>query len=324
MTTNLPLPATYHPFTIGKYSVLPGLHRFSHAFGNDVADQHTFQIDTTFESYRATKLLARANSMSQHVLISPDDGAIIAEVCRFIAHRLVDDHPQWFRLDGDETQRRLNCMLTDEVLCFDSDWQLNPAATQTHVVPAYTSALDALACHVQEDLAIVHMSDDANGLSALHVCFPSAWNPVEKMGRDFAQVHQPVPGMEPTNAKQDRFVNLMVNTTDGRVRFTWGIQWDDQLNRHKASATPEADYPPFDPNAPAAYVRVERQTMWGLPEHRASLFTIRPYLYDLRDIKHNTEAAHGLADSVESMSPESLSYKGLKLNHRALINWLRD
>jgi hypothetical protein len=246
-----------------------------------------------------------------------------AAAARFIVNRLVSEHPRWFDLQSDRGGHRLNCVLSGETLGFDAAWRLDPAATRSDVDPPYTGAWDALACQLQEDLAVTCSDGSDNWLAALHVCLPSHWSPEEKLGRDFVEVHAPVPGMEPEKWKLQKFIDLMVGATDGRVRFVWGVQWNDRLNRHPALDEADRAAAGFDPEVPTAFVRVERQTIWGLPEVRASLFAIRPYLIEAGEIRRDPQQAAALAAAIESMSPESLCYKGLSPHHTKLVDWLR-
>ena len=64
-------------------------------------------------------------------------------------------------------------------------------ASQTGVVLAPDA--DALAEGLQEDFVILH-DEPGDGFRArfLSVCFPSNWNPAEKLGLDFMAIHAPV------------------------------------------------------------------------------------------------------------------------------------
>jgi len=97
-------------------------------------------------------------------------------------------------------------------------------------------------------------------------------------------------------------------------RFAWGLATDTRLNHHPDPR------PGFDPAAwqgrsvlaegGQLYLRVERQTINGLPACNAFLFTIRTYFYTIDELTATEKKA--LVMAVESMSPESLEYKGLK------------
>ncbi len=320
MFDSLPPPAKYFPFEKGTYDVLPGLRPFGEDFGNGVADACIFQLDSHFCHFRTAMLEARRDHFARHVLSERYSEQAAADVARFIIQRLVAEHPQWFAFEQDGSIQRLTCSLTNEVLCFSRDWRLVDEGTRSDVEPRYSSALDALACQVQEDLAITCANESGNWIAALHVCLPSHWIPADKLERDFGEVHAPVPGMEPFSRNQAKFVNKMLGATTGLVRFVWGLQWNDTLNRHPARCTTTER---FDPEAENAFLRVERQTIWGLPDSRASLFTIRPYLIDVRELKRDDQLVAALIAAIESMSDQSLRYKGLTENHEEFLRWLR-
>jgi hypothetical protein len=111
----------------------------------------------------------------------------------------------------------------------------------------------------------------------------------------------------------------MFGATDGLVRFAWGITFDDRLN-HNSDAPRE----PFDPTNPRALLRVERQTMWGLPHVGASLFTIRTYLYDCPTLCRDPATRGQLVSAVASMTSESAAYKNLSDARPALVRWLSE
>jgi hypothetical protein len=297
------LPARYAPFLSGRYDVKPNLKLFGHDFGNGPADRAVFQLDRDFPRYRAAKFAALAAHRDRHAACHDYSPAVASAVAAFIVRRLVADHPTVFHL-GDA--RTLHCLHTHEELRFDADW--------TPLHSPYPNALEALACQLQEDLAVTCMIGDRQWLAALHICLPSHWTPGLKIGRSFAQVHAVVPGMEPINRRQLDYVRQMIQAVDGLVRFVWGVQRGDELNRH--------------PDSPAAhaggdwFIRVERQTIWGLPEVSASLFTIRPYLIDARQIRADAAMRQGLIAGLASMSEESARYKGVAECRQELIRWL--
>jgi hypothetical protein len=101
------------------------------------------------------------------------------------------------------------------------------------------------------------------------------------------------------------------------VRFAWGVTFDDRLNHH-----PDKPRTPFDLRDPKAFLRVERQTIWGFPARGAALFTIRTYLYDLNDLRRDPATRDPLIAALLSMSPESRAYKGLTDHFDPLVRWL--
>ena len=306
MDVALPDPPSYFPLRHGRYDVAPGLNRFGKDLGGGDADRKLFQIDRTFPRFREQKLASRGERLDKYVCVSDLAEETVADLTRFIARRLATEHARHFRLDG----ARLRCELTGETLSFDDHMRL----TSGH----YAGSLDALACQVQEDLAVVSRSP-ARGhwLSAVHVCFPNGWAPAEKVGHTFAAVHEPVAGMAEMNRRGDEFARIMTGATDGLVRFAWGVTFDDRLNHH-----PDKPRPPFDPADPRAFLRVERQTIWGFPARGAALFTIRTYLYDCDRMRRDPATRDPLVAALRSMSAQSRAYKGLAKSFDPLLDWL--
>lgn len=300
-------PPFYFPLRHGRYDVAPGLNRFGKELGGGGdADRKLFQLDSTFTRFRRDKLAARGEDFGRYVCAVDLTPATLAEVAAFVIRRLVTEHPIFFRGDT----RRLDCRLTGETLTFDGNMRLAGGG--------YADAFDALACQVQEDLAIVSTAPGrGHWLSAAHVCFPNGWAPAEKVGHSFAAVHEPVAGMNEMNRRGAEFVNIMTRATDGLVRFAWGVTFDERLNHH-----PDKPHVGFDPADPRAFLRVERQTMWGFPARGAALFTIRTYLYDCEPLRRDPATRDPLVAALRSMSPESRAYKGLAGSFGPLLEWL--
>lgn len=207
----------------------------------------------------------------------------------------------------------------------DHSGLLGSTPSQPGGSPPYTSALDALACQVQDDLAVMSLEGDRNWVSAVHVCCPSGWVPVEKLGLDYRALHAPVPGMAALNPVAHKLVDAMVHRGP-YVRFVWGVYPTSRLNRH-----PEP--PPgvtlgewkgtYDWTAPSPFVvRVERQCLWPLPEVGASLFLIRLSFVAAENLEEEHRAQ--LRAGLLSMSPESREYKGLTGCFDRLTAWLAD
>ena len=172
--------------------------------------------------------------------------------------------------------------------------------------PRENDGLCSLAARVPEDLAVVRLDRETgrDWIAALEVSHPAGWNPREKIGQSFDAIHAPVAGGEALRAKASHYVRAMCAATGGLVRFGWGLQFDADLDK-----TPGRPRRAFDPAAPRVLARVERQTMHGLCDGTAALFTIRTYLYDATDLA--ADSHRDLASAVASMSPAARAYKGL-------------
>ncbi|HLL91085.1 MAG TPA: heme-dependent oxidative N-demethylase subunit alpha family protein [Tepidisphaeraceae bacterium] len=292
----LPDPPLYLPLDGGTYRVAAGLRKFGADCGGGEFDRLVFQFDRTAPAYLAAKR-AVAGAARKPVWLSLNlPPATAAAMAGFVAGRLAGEHPALFSLDG----RDLACRVTGETV----------------------DALDlaAVGLQVQEDFAVVQTDADQQWLAATHVSFPSGWAPEDKLGLGFAAVHAPVAGIGPVNRRADELVRVMVNATAGLVRFAWGVTFDDALDHHPRRHDPRRR--PFNPASPRAFVRVERQTMWGLPHVGAAVFTIRTYVYDAADVARDPARRGELARAIESMPPASLEYKGLAASRDALLAWL--
>jgi hypothetical protein len=278
-------PARYFPIESGRYEVKPGLFKFGTDFGNGDADRQVFQIDDQFPRYHAAKMEARQERLSKYFQTHDYRPATARRVARFILERLPLTRP--------------------------SDCGENIIAASREL------GLDALACRVQEDLAAIQRDGDRHWLAAIHLCFPNHWAAEDKIGKTFSGIHAPVAGIEPINRQADKMVDAMINATQGYVRFVWGIATDDRLNHHPSKERGRH----FDPRNPRAFLRIERQTIWGFPEVEASLFTIRTYFEDLATLEQDKRAK--VISAIESMTPASLQYKGLAESRDDLLAWLR-
>jgi hypothetical protein len=320
---DLPDAARYFPPGDGVYQVKPGFIRLGQDLGNGPADAQVFQFDQSFPHFRQAKLQARAECLPKYYRTADYPPEVADTVAAFLIHRLAQEHPAHFLLEEDNTGAHLHCVLTGETLYFDKEYQLRGVKAEGSE-PPYTDALDALACQVQEDLAVVcRRPEGGDWLAAVHLCSPNHWAAGEKVGRAFAQVHAPVAGMGPLNQRSGDLVKAMIERGP-YLRFAWGLATDTRLNHHPEpplNTLPEnwqGRY--FDPRNPRLFVRLERQVLWGFPREEAALFAIRTYFRDCARLSPQERAQLRLA--LLSMTPETLAYKGLAAHRDPLLEWL--
>lgn len=310
----LPPPCRYFPLAHGKYEVAAGLRPLGTDFGNGGRDAKVFQFDSEFPRYRRAKDEARAERLEKYYPESVRlDDTVAAGVNRFIIESLTRDWPEYFQLREPGT---LDCALSSERIVFDSGYRLVSAQGS----PAYRDLFDALASQVQEDLAVWRRDptgDTEGWLAAIHLCFPNHWAAEEKIGKPFNAVHQPVAGFQKLAKAAPSLVEMMV-AKGPFVRFAWGVATDRELNHH-----PGNDFQgrAFDTMDPVLALRIERQTLTSFAELGASLFTIRTYFLDV-ETELSEEERIALGKAIESMTPESLVYKGLDGSKEAALGWL--
>jgi hypothetical protein len=169
---------------------------------------------------------------------------------------------------------------------------------------------DELVMQMQEDLAIVRIDKAKDWVAAAHISLPTGWNPAHKIGRSFAEVHEPIPGMRLDNGY--KLMKAMVQAKEPFERYVWGVIFEDRLNGH-----PDTPKKPFDPNHPKIWVKYERQVMIGFPQHDAALFSIR-----LKLIPESRIDKPALIESLKSMTKEQRIYKGIENSYGELLTYL--
>lgn len=318
-------PAFYFPIKSGRYEVTPGLHRFGSDLQNGHQDQQLFQLDAQFTRYRAEKLRARAERLDKYYQSRGVDGPQFSVLCQFIIGRLCQEYPALFTLHHSRDERILQCAHTGEHLHLDHDYRLLRTQSDEMMNPPYRDTLDALACQIQEDLALMSVREGRECLTSLHLCFPNHWAAEEKIGGSFNSIHEPVAEFHNIGRHADSIVNMMLHKGP-YVRFAWGVATDPRLNHHPhppAQISKEAwKGRQFDRRQPQAWLRVERQVIWGLPAIDSALFTIRTYLYEMAAVAKNAERKQALLSAIRHMSEATLVYKGLKEYQQDLLAWL--
>jgi hypothetical protein len=308
-------PARYRPFRRGRYEVGPGLVPLGRDFGNGAADGRCVQVDADWRCYRAAKLRARRAGLTRWYGEGPRAGALREAAIARLIEILPREYPALFRWQPAPSGGELDCRLSGERLRFGAGFCLT-GAEGAPLRPGYEGPLDALAAQIPEDLALV--SVDAAGrdrLQAVHVCFPNGWAPDEKLGRDFAAVHAPVPHFERVARNAPRLLRAVA---DGGpyVRFVWGLTTDPNLSRYRS----EDAHPLQEPDG-EWLLRVERQVLLGLARGGGFLFLIRTYLEPVSGLCGSDRDV--LADAIEGMDQASLRYKGLSGARAGLLEALR-
>lgn len=328
--SDLPRPAEYFPIEKGIFEVAPGLKTFGTPFGNGRLDECLFQIDSDFQKFHSNKMACRAENLRKYFSTFEFDPTTRREVCLFISRRLSEESPLYFEIQENLSGGwSLNARVTGDELTFLPNGSLDVESSRSNQGFIWADGLDALACQIQEDLAVLTVTPDKkNFLSAIHVCAPAHWAPDQKIGKDFFAIHAPIPGIQKINSASQHFSEAMVRKGPF-VRFVWGFATDTQLNHHPIAPTGVSQEAwsgrKFsDPRNSQFYLRIERQVTWGLPHVSAALFTIRVSFIPGEDIKKNPLRRGLLKSALEGMSPDILAYKGLSGSIGPLLGWLAD
>ena len=194
-----------------------------------------------------------------------------------------------------------------------------------------TTALPPLAVAgllVQEDLVLMRKSAEGWRLSSASVCFPSAWDLVEKFRKPLGEIHGHVPGFA-TGTRNAALIDRMFdNLSPGRMVIRWNWSLNDTpalylpLSKHGVKRRFGADSHLAD----KVFIRLERQTFRKMPLSSDVLFTIRTHVNPLEDLEGRPDAA-ALANSLErllmNMSIDEARYKSIEHERERLVARLR-
>ena len=181
------------------------------------------------------------------------------------------------------------------------------------------AALFSLA--IEEDLAIV--DGRRASLPWLAVALPSHWDPRQKIGRHFAEVHAPVADNAVLVAAGEHLMKLVTGPQRWE-RFVWNMTRHPGLDAHPQRVPPthwpaELDETELNQHT---WFRSERQTFIPLPERGQAVFTIRVAVRPLAQAVDTPARAQRLHDAIASMSPAALAYRQLTEARPGLLRWL--
>lgn len=210
----------------------------------------------------------------------------------------------------------------------------NHVTTQTHPVvpPSTRSALKTLGENLDDDFIL--LQPDAEGVyrvGAFVMCFPSGFEMSEKLGWPMSQIHEQVPGLESRlGTSIERFFGkLQPGVNSGVRRLNWGITRTSELYTPAGNHVyqdAEQDMGRADEvDAETCCLRVERQTLWKLPQTGAIAFGIKTYITPLKEIKAEGGAA-ALIEAIEGLGDEGAplaTYKGRDVWGEKVLEYLR-
>jgi hypothetical protein len=178
----------------------------------------------------------------------------------------------------------------------------------------------ALAEGLQEDFVILH-DEAGDGFRAryLSVCFPSNWNPAEKLGLDFTAIHAPVADNAMLQAGARGIVDMAFRQAP-MLRHVWLLTPNGDLAQHPETRRTRWEDALAAADAPGGsgrlidqvFFRVERQTTLPLPALRRGVFFIRVMVAPLVDVLAVAPGrAAELAEALASMSEAVVAYRGM-------------
>lgn len=150
------------------------------------------------------------------------------------------------------------------------------------------------------------------------VCFPSGWQPLEKIDKTFFEIHLPVADNQKIQQAASSLSRAMVSRGPF-VRYVYTIAPSGDLWRSPGPI----NWPSEISDLSTLWFRVERQITIPLAG-LGSLFLIRVFVAPLQKVLISKERAERLIHAIESMSSTLLTYKGLDRLVPKLLPILKD
>lgn len=186
--------------------------------------------------------------------------------------------------------------------------------------------LDWVGSQVQEDLIILN---PAGEVVAGQLCFPSGWALHEKLGKQFLEVHGPLP--EVTNPMIQSANKFLERLPVGKpfTRNNWGFRLGDQLDMSsrysKMYREKLADELPLlsrESFGEKIFVRIEHQTLTRLPSSNYILFTIHTFHSSLKEEVSDKQRARTMLSFLKGVPKELLDYKIITPFYMQLLEYL--
>ena len=178
---------------------------------------------------------------------------------------------------------------------------------------------------VQEDLLLMRRGATGWRLVAGSLCFPSTWLLNEKLGREMAAIHAPVPGIGGRMGEMIARIFDNLQPEQPVERFNWSIYGDGELRHAQSRQEPHERFPADTPVVALAHIRVERQTLRRLPRSGDILFTVRVHADPLAALSSHPRGrilAGALHREVARLDADQLAYKGLTEARERLLEAL--
>jgi hypothetical protein len=153
--------------------------------------------------------------------------------------------------------------------------------------------------YCKEDIAIMY-----NGRLQFYIIkFPSNWDPVEKQGMTFAEIHCPIPDSDALQKSSNK-INDIMSKDKMYHRYVWSLETIPTMSCHPSIPRPEAKS--FDDY----YFRWEHQKTFPIRYGVSWGFTIDVNVVPLTKIMKQ-DFNHRIQNSINSMSDDVLTYKNL-------------
>jgi hypothetical protein len=199
-----------------------------------------------------------------------------------------------------------------------------PFATESSsdLKPPSDGLLKSLSLHWEPDLLLLRR--DASGqfrLAAGAVCFPSAWDLREKIGKTVDAIHADVPTLNDSLGARIRSFLDRLPAEQTFERDNWGLSAHSERNAHPDRALPRLT---ADSTLDTTWLRLEHQAFRTLPTSGGLLFAIHLTTHPLDHVLKAPGARERLARQLRSMPDAIAAYKGILPARDTLLRQLES
>ncbi|KAK8082637.1 hypothetical protein PG996_001418 [Apiospora saccharicola] len=251
-----------------------------------------------------------------HVVGSLPSGAdAVRETYSYIRDFLLARYPALFSRDDDKGLFRNH--VTEQSLPLELPPHENSVA-----------ALKLLGEMVEDDLFLLRATPEGHLCVAYLCCFPSGFDPADKIGKVLKDIHGPVPSYDKIGASMERFFSRL-EVGKSVVRNNWSVNMTPELFNVSGNHINEGDAykEDVDVDISKAQIRVELQTLTRLPKTQAILFSFKTYLYPVTEIKAEglgPEVADAIGGLPRGNAPGMWKYKGGVRWGKSICAYLRS
>jgi dimethylamine monooxygenase subunit A len=171
------------------------------------------------------------------------------------------------------------------------------------------AAIKRIAQYTQEDFCWLSAKSPVR-LEAGTVCFPSRWKVVDKIGKDSAGIHAPVPKFAETIGKPTASFLEMIPKDKPVWRINWTLH--DSYDLFCPEAHESKKNLTVDNVLNETHIRVERQTLRRLPNTEYILFSIRTYIYSVAEAIEDAKRKDILIRTLDGLPEDVAFYKGMR------------
>jgi hypothetical protein len=165
-----------------------------------------------------------------------------------------------------------------------------------------SGTIEEIALQMNEDIAILKEG------RVVEICFtfPSGFTPSHLLGKNFFEIHIPVPEGDKLRKASDNITSLISKEGGIFRRYVWSLSSLKSLSQLPIKDRPEPS------SISDIWFRTETQSLVGLRDG-VTLFFIKVNMTPLEDVWVDPEKRKNIVDSINSMSQQVLDYKGLSM-----------